>query len=61
MLVFLREVPERDGVAEIVRAFTDSGFGGYYEIEIWSEDLWASDYTELLESCRARFDALWAD
>lgn len=53
-----------DGViplADIVRAFTGSGFRGHYEVEIWSEDLWASDYTEVLDTCRSRFDALWAD
>lgn len=50
-----------DGVlplAEIVSAFVDHGYGGYFEIEIWSEELWRSDYAALLAECRARFDRL---
>jgi sugar phosphate isomerase/epimerase len=42
----------------IVHAFDESGYGGYYELAIWSEELWKSDYTEMLRECRARFDVL---
>lgn len=42
----------------IVHAFDEAGYSGYYELAIWSEELWKSDYTELLAECRARFDIL---
>jgi sugar phosphate isomerase/epimerase len=42
----------------IVHAFDESGYRGYYELAIWSEELWKSDYTEMLRECRARFDVL---
>ena len=29
----------------IVHAFDEAGYGGYYELAIWSEELWKSDYT----------------
>lgn len=42
----------------IVHAFDEAGYGGHYELAIWSDELWKSDYTELLRECRARFDIL---
>lgn len=42
----------------IVQAFDEAGYGGYYELTIWSEELWKSDYADLLRECRARFDIL---
>jgi sugar phosphate isomerase/epimerase len=45
-------------LSEITRAFVDAEYDGYYEIEIWSEELWSSDYFELLRRCRQRFDEL---
>ncbi len=36
-----------------------AGYGGYYEVEILSEDLWRSDYQQLLARCRSSFEALW--
>ena len=42
----------------IVHAFDEAGYDGYYELAIWSEELWKSNYTELLRECRARFDIL---
>ena len=43
---------------EITQAFVDAEYDGFYEIEIWSEELWTSDYDELLRRCRSSFDAL---
>jgi sugar phosphate isomerase/epimerase len=42
----------------IVHAFDEAGFGGYYELAIWSSELWKSDYADMLSECRARFDIL---
>jgi sugar phosphate isomerase/epimerase len=45
-------------LGDIMSAFSDAGYGGFFEIEVWSEELWNSDYAELLRVCRERFDAL---
>jgi len=45
---------------EIVNAFLSAGYGGYFEIEVWSEELWNSDYVDLLDRCRLQFDAIFA-
>ncbi len=45
-------------LTSIVHAFDAAGYGGYYELAVWSEKLWRSDCSELLEECRARFDVL---
>jgi sugar phosphate isomerase/epimerase len=42
----------------IVRAFDEAGYGGYYELAVWSDELWQSDYRTLLRECRSRFDVL---
>jgi sugar phosphate isomerase/epimerase len=42
----------------IVHAFDEAGYGGYYELTVWSRELWKSDYAEMLRECRARFDIL---
>ena len=48
------EIPLR----EITHTFLESGYDGYFEIDIWSEELWCSDYVELLGRCQRGFDAL---
>ena len=45
-------------LGEIVSAFVDAGYKGFFEIEVWSEELWNSDYSDLLRTCRSWFDAL---
>ncbi len=45
---------------EIVRAFLAAEYGGFFELEIWSEELWGSDYAQLLDLCQTRFDELIA-
>jgi sugar phosphate isomerase/epimerase len=42
----------------IVRAFDEAGYSGYYELAVWSEELWQSDCRALLRECRSRFDVL---
>ncbi|HXY33145.1 MAG TPA: sugar phosphate isomerase/epimerase family protein [Planctomycetaceae bacterium] len=48
------EVP----ISEIVQAFDEAGYAGYYELAAWSRPLWRRDLCELLRECRARFDSL---
>lgn len=45
-------------LATILRAFLDADYQGFYEIEIWSDDLWNSEDPDLLKCCRSRFEAL---
>ncbi len=45
---------------EILQAFVDAGYRRHCEISIWSEELWKSDYDELLSQCRERFNSLIA-
>ena len=47
-------------LADITRAFLDNGYRGPFEIAIWSEELWKSDYDKLLAECRSRFENLVA-
>ena len=42
----------------ITKAFLDADYQGFFEIKIWSEELWNSDYAELLRTCRSRFESL---
>ena len=42
----------------LVYAFDEAGYGGYYELAVWSEEIWDSDYPQLLRECRSRFDVL---
>lgn len=43
-------------LTEIVHAFDEAGYAGYYELAVWSEELWQSDYRDLLVEGRSRFD-----
>ena len=45
-------------LSEIVHAFTDAGYAGHFEVNLWSEQIWQSDYDRVLPLCRSRFDAL---
>jgi sugar phosphate isomerase/epimerase len=47
-------------LADVVQAFLDAGYQGHFEISIWSEELWRSEYDALLAQCCRRFDALVA-
>lgn len=45
-------------ISDIVHSFVESGYAGFFEIEVWSEELWMSDYLHLLQESRLRFDRL---
>lgn len=44
---------------EIIRFVDSIGFNGVYEIEIYSDLLWQSDYREILKKCSHWFNDLW--
>ncbi|PUA18431.1 sugar phosphate isomerase/epimerase [Glaciimonas sp. PCH181] len=44
---------------EIMRFVDSIGFNGLYEIEIYSEILWQSDYREIINKCNHWFNGLW--
>ena len=46
-------------LASIVRAFLGAGYEGRFEIDVWSEELWAGDYRGLLRQCTTRFVELF--
>lgn len=48
------EIPLR----EIVSTLHTSGYGGCYEIALWSHRIWRSDYRNLFADCVRGFDAL---
>ena len=45
---------------EIVQSFLAGGFDGQFELDVWSDDVWQSDYHAVLGECRSRFAALAA-
>jgi sugar phosphate isomerase/epimerase len=45
----------------ILRKLHDSGYRGYYDVEIFSEDVWTADQNENLRKCRQFFDSVWED
>lgn len=47
-------------LTNIIQAFLENGYRGSFEIAIWSEELWKSNYDELLQNCRSRFESLFA-
>jgi sugar phosphate isomerase/epimerase len=46
-------------VREMVQAFAEAGYDGFYDIEILSDELWHSDYRQLVQDCRQSFETLW--
>jgi len=44
---------------EIVTAFAESDYEGHFELEVWSQKIWNSDYQKLLATCRSRFGDLF--
>lgn len=43
---------------DVTRAFLNAGYRGMFEIEVWSDAVWESDYGDVLRDCRRRFDVL---
>lgn len=52
-----------DGVLplkHILNKLYSSGYRGYFDIEVFSEDVWQGDQSANLQKCRAFFDSIWA-
>jgi sugar phosphate isomerase/epimerase len=47
-------------LADITQAFLDHGYKGAFEIAIWSEELWKTNYDWLVSNCKSRFVNLLA-
>ena len=45
-------------LADIISAFAASQYNGFYELDVWSEELWNSDYRKVLQACLSRFQSL---
>jgi len=39
-------------LTEMIATFEQSGYSGWYEIEVWSKDLWKKDHRDLMQQCR---------
>jgi sugar phosphate isomerase/epimerase len=51
-----------DGVIplkEILSAIEATGYDGYYDVEIMSDNIWKMDYISLIENIKQRFESLW--
>ncbi len=48
-------------LAAIVEAFDRGGYDGYYDVGIWSDRLWQSDYVGVIERCRTVCDELFLE
>ena len=46
-------------VREICQAIEAAGFNGTWDIEIFSEELWAADYDDVLSRCKEAFENIW--
>jgi sugar phosphate isomerase/epimerase len=46
---------------DILRRVDAAGYKGFYDVEIFSEDVWAADQNENLAHCRTFFDGVWKD
>lgn len=46
-------------LAEIIAPFIAAGYEGFFDVEIWSERLWTSNYAELLDQCREQFLSIY--
>ncbi len=42
-------------LTEIIQAFQEAGYAGEFEINIWSEELWQTDYKTLLQNCKQQY------
>lgn len=46
-------------LAQIVSGLLQAGYEGYFEMAVWSEELWQSDYVELIGECQRRCETLF--
>lgn len=42
-------------VASLVQALMEADYNGFFEIDIWSRDVWQRHYPDLLQNCREQF------
>ena len=47
-------------LADIVRALTQGGYDGYYDVELMGEDIEAADYRDIIASSKQAYDQLVA-
>ncbi|MGO1074953.1 sugar phosphate isomerase/epimerase family protein [Inquilinus sp. CA228] len=45
----------------ILRKVSASGFQGFYDVEVFSEEIWRGDQFDNLIACRSFFDSIWGD
>lgn len=43
---------------EITQAFVKRGYRGFFEMALWSDEIWQREYHELIHDCRRRFDSV---
>ena len=55
------QTPPAAALDEIMAGLLAGGYGGYFEIETWSESVWDSDYDELLAGAAESFKARWRE
>jgi sugar phosphate isomerase/epimerase len=44
---------------EILHAIDGAGYDGFYDIELFSPEVWEMDYGQLLEECKTGFAEIW--
>jgi sugar phosphate isomerase/epimerase len=44
---------------DILKSIERTGYDGFYDVELFSEELWQGDYTQLLGDCKRAFAELW--
>jgi sugar phosphate isomerase/epimerase len=45
-------------LVDVIHAFEAGGYSGWYELEVWSRDLWKLDARDLMRRCGAARDSL---
>lgn len=57
-----REIPGEGAlpIREIVNTLESAGYDGWYEIEVWSQELWKMDHHDLVERCLKAQSALFS-
>jgi sugar phosphate isomerase/epimerase len=43
----------------ILRAVEATGYRGYYDVEIFSDDVWREDFVDVLRRCKEGFAECW--
>ena len=45
-------------MTEIIQSFQMAGFAGYFDIQVWSGNVWKSNYVHLIEQSHAAVKAM---